>query len=631
MLTVTIQFSFPGIPPSIGYKYRDIYMSFWNKQLPDELRQISAIQPPPFVHYYPPNPAQNPRQGTSVDHIITGHMNKYPAKSVQSTEDPLRTLKFLLKDPLDTAGMYNAQPTNGGSTDEPKINLFEKHEQEEDEIMKSESTVHILVGLVIVFLAINAIIVSMYLIKKRKKGNRITRKLGILTYDGTNDDDLKRTKRNDGDDSYILDIVRKSNTYEPVKTSSCSPINGYKITRQLSSSTVDTHVKVNDWISQEIAKYSPKSGKRSSPSFSVRARSFLMKPRKVSVAIDATPQARSRSILRQEPIEVTKLKSPDSPVRNIIVCQEVEVDADLINPNEADDSIVGLNRRTSTYSIPEYPRVHKVDHKHSQSDPVEMYYTVHRNDEEITSFVEETEDKDVNVTSCDSAIEKDPLTPEEQLQNIKRRNFPKVLPDYPDSEEDYAMSMSVKRRSLPPQHFSFLGQLNRVPPTPPPRTISTLGRYPSKRRDSNSITTSPVMLAEDCPEEEEPEITANTLIVGPLVPKSSESLYCTVRGKKQLSNEKSEEKPVKPSGIKPPANTSSFAPQRSSSKTNIPRTHHDSHSRIPQLKTFPTSGSALDPGEREKSTPESISSASDTNSSTGTVKTELKASDMKKI
>ncbi|XP_055848841.1 uncharacterized protein LOC129913899 [Episyrphus balteatus] len=569
-----------GIPPSIGYKYRYEYMNYWNKELPNELNQIGNIQQQPYIHTFSNLPAQVSRGGTSLypNEVVTGHMSKFPPTHREhNTDDPQRTLRLLLQkshpSPIvkETAdNMYNAPPTFGiihrekSEDDSTTTTISTPIAGDNKEVAKSESTMHLLIGLIAVFIVLNVIIYSTFLIQKKKKNTIMGRKLGILSYDGTTDDELKRSKNNDGEDSYVLDMVRKSNTYEAVKTNH-SPINGFKITRQLSSSTMDAHTKVCDWMSHENAtKSSPKSSKRSSsPTFSFRSKNFFKRPQKVSVAIDATPQARSNSVMRQEPIEVTKLKTSDNP-RNLIICQEVDVDTDLITEESIDSSCFNtscsslmLAQHQQTNNDDEHQQGLRVDHKHSRSDPVDMYYTVYGNkDEKVTSFINE----DINVTCREPNSQKYPtLTPEQQIYAIKRRNFPKVLPNYPcDSFGNHTVAQTTstslastataagvpgtndrqsnnfKRNSLPPNSFTP-NQMGKMPPMPPPRTISTLGRKPpSLRRQSHSITTSPVMLAQDCcsEEEDEPEITQNTLIVGPIIPKNLESNYSTVNKKK---------------------------------------------------------------------------------------------------
>ncbi|XP_030374225.1 uncharacterized protein LOC115623821 [Scaptodrosophila lebanonensis] len=522
-----------GIPPTVGYKYRQIYMNFWNKELPDELNQIAAIQ------------EQHQQPGSEV---ITGHMSKYGTRD-NGAEDPVRTLKLLLQDPLAggdgeltpvaAENMYNAPPTFG--------HVNKQHQQQEgttssdveqqsqaavddsvgngenggatgsDPVAKSETTLQLLIALIAVFIVLNLVIYATFLLQKRRK--RVTslqRKLGgILSYDGATDDELKRTasKSHDGDDSYILDMVRKTNTYEAIKTAQRSPINGYGITRQLSSSTVDTHTKVCEWMSGHgLGGHTlPKS---SSPAFSSLSGSFASKPAhgQPSQCLDG----------------------------RIIICQDIEVtDADLLTPQHMHESEHNfhyellLQRQNSALTEPsDVPLPPQYQHQHSRSDPVDMILNQHLTaDEQVTSFVH-ADDVDINVTSRDdSKIEQVlPLTAAQQLELLRQRNYPKVLPtttssgaqrdsDSPPMTID--LSRSYKRNSLPPQSYSFGA------PLPPPRSVSsTLGRQTSRRRDSSNITTSPLMLAQDCGEDDgsgEVKITENTLIVGPIVPKSPKS------------------------------------------------------------------------------------------------------------
>ncbi|XP_036329608.1 mucin-5AC-like [Rhagoletis pomonella] len=598
-----------GIPPSIGYKYRQIYMNFWNKELPDELNQIANIQ-------------RQPSGGGSE--VITGHMSQFGTRD-NGAEDPVRTLKLLLQEPWKMGGsseagasstngggvvgvetlaenMYNAPPTFGVAKHADDEQLYAltaagnaasigsaSSAGNKEEVAKSEATIQLLIGLIAVFIVLNVIIYSTFLLQKKKKAHKMQRKLGgILSYDGTTDDEFKRSKQNDGDESYILDIVRKSNTYEAVKTER-SPINGFQMTRQLSTSTVDAHTKVCAWMSAAAGAAaeakacaggggadSSKGGskKSSSPTFSSLRSSSAggsfkqpVQPQKVSVAVDATPQTRSSSVLEQEPIEALKLKADG---RNIIICQEVEVvDQELLTPqNSLDSSRYTLVRQHSAATEPceaELPQQGQLpiykqtpQHAHSHSDPVDMqhYYSslcgaTTEQDEKVTSFVGE----DINVTSRDdddAAALAHALTPAQQLQVIKSRNYPKVLPTtkattttttnadvkfLASADDSPPMTLDLrttnKRNSLPPNSFlphfgsTMGGSMGaRYPPLPPPRTISTLGRKPSQRRNSSNITTSPLMLAHDCTaeEEEEPPITQNTLIVGPLIPQQKQKM-----------------------------------------------------------------------------------------------------------
>lgn len=512
----------------VAYRYRHKYMRFWNQDLPDELTKLTTMKniPPFFLDKYNPNGGGYTSRGTSTNpDMITGQINLYPIKvdiERPEAEDLYRTIKTKLKDPLTGPGMYNApaQPSGGYTppmnADSSGVYKYNDPNESDQEIAKAESTMTVLICLIIFFLLINIVIIVGYLVKRNMNKGKGSTEDNIM--DGVTDE--KRSKFNETDDSFIMDIVRKTNnTYEPVKAHH-SPINGYKMTRQLSTSTVDAHTKVCDWISQEIVKYSPKpdTKKFHSPIMSIKGRSFLQKPKKVSVAIDATPSARSNSILRQEPIEITKAKSMDYPLnKDVIICQDVEVsDIDSVNTFEMDQE-----NDSESQSYPCNEPFVNIYHAHSKSDPVDTY--ARHPDEEITSFIEP---EDINVTSRDSSSASEgSMSPEEALKTIQRRNFPKVLPDHPNTTRNNAM----KRRSLPPQYivvpptnsltrdFGF-----RLPPQPPPRTSSTLGRNTNGNRSSNNFFTSPIMVAEEPPSKEEPVISLNTLHVGPIVPKNQD-------------------------------------------------------------------------------------------------------------
>lgn len=536
-----------GIPPVVNQKYKWKYMNFWNQYLPDELNRTINMKPiKPYPELYAPNPTQYPARSTPVLNSHGGNtggggaggagarINYYPDKT---TEDPFRALKFLLNHPNLNHSDYNTHSATIVTTisDETapisspidSTNIGTATVAENEVIVKADATLNILIGIVILFLLINVIILIAYFLRRNYFNKTLKRKLDVLTLDGTTDDDVKRSKTNDGDESFSLDM-RKKNEYEPIRRNR-SPINGFLLSRELSTSTVDAHTKVCDWMSKEILKQSPKNKKKfTSPRFSLKTKSFFRKPSKVSVAIDATPQARSASILRQEPVELMNPQTYEFDNKDLIICQEIDVDASYIDSVNFRDTVDG-RRMTRCNSIGSLKGgiedVLRIDHRQSRSDPVPMYYRkASQPDEDITIFIE---DVDINVTSRGETVERDLLSPEEALKTFQMRNYPKVLPNYPDDTSEY-VSSSAKRRSLPPQ--SFFNSLSfKTPPAPPPRTTSTLGRRPSARRDSKNITTSPLMMAEEPPQEVEPEITCNVLHVGPLIPNSTESIYSTVK------------------------------------------------------------------------------------------------------
>lgn len=259
---------------------------------------------------------------------------------------------------------------------------------------------------------------------------------------------------------------------------------------------------------------------------------------KISVAIDATPATRTESILNQVPIELT---------RSIEVSKEYEPSA-----REFDQLMT--------------PEVIVIEHHHSRSDPLPMENVlkttipnfstprIYESDTESANSLyakinpklksrlprpgptneapdqlkydnppEEIYGKplglilktfgtsDVNVTCREPIVERECISPEEALQTIKRRNYPKVLPDI------------EKRRSLPAPNSLFLPKQhanslkdyksgNRMnlsssqPPLPPPRMFG-----PTKSLEKSAF------FVEESENQSESEPITTNLHVGPLL------------------------------------------------------------------------------------------------------------------
>lgn len=439
--------------------------------------------------------------------------------------------------------------------------------------VKQGSTINIITIIGGVFLMINIILIVIVYIKcyKKKKKNTVVK---VDEAPETTDGE-KRQKEDEAafllNGCNIVRMMSKSSksdeTYAAVNGGSGSKP---KLSRQMSNSTIDAHTKVRDWIAQEIvSKYSPKFFRRGGRSdnnlktkttlndhpipIDIEKDSTLgrsptrpvspaeeqkkpiiqmktstitrpkLKPAKVSVAVDATPATRGPSVLAQRPIELTKsLDCPvlrpdcDLPLRRSFTMED-------FSPRVFDQK---QELRKSTTSIhlnlaDVQPTVIKIDHSHSKSEPVQdLDYLKMR---KMTTF---DPLGDINVTSKDETSIHTPLTPEESLMTIKRRNFPKVLPDHPGRE-----SMMNKRRSMP-AHALFLpipevaslsqpsspigSNYNKVPPAPPPRSSTLTKQYMS---DSLPIYISEPALSEE--NEDEP-LVCNTLYVGPLIPKSNQ-------------------------------------------------------------------------------------------------------------
>lgn len=268
---------------------------------------------------------------------------------------------------------------------------------------------------------------------------------------------------------------------------------------------------------------------------------------KVSVAIDATPAARTESILNQMPIELAKgVEAGLDPFNK-------SIDYPMIDPSQLQTA----------------PQVVVIEHHHSKSDPLPMENVlksvkpnfstprIYESDSGSTSSLyakinpklksrlprpelavnregsamDQTEDiyvkmgpklttfgspppadtcGDINVTCRESSPEeRECVSPEEALRTIKRRNYPKVLPDI------------EKRRSLPAPSSLFAskqgaGSLkdyrsgfhssssssSHQPPQPPPRTFG-----PSKSLE----------FAEESENQSETETIVTNLHVGPLL------------------------------------------------------------------------------------------------------------------
>lgn len=266
------------------------------------------------------------------------------------------------------------------------------------------------------------------------------------------------------------------------------------------------------------------------------------KAKKVSVAVDATPATRSASVLQQTPIELTKsmdeglvlsglsqspgvesMKAATSLV-TILKRPSLQRSAAMNSDESLSDKVEPLRRSTSinmqlsttSESTP------NISHFHSRSEPIPstssvsklfdirlspekgpcdvLYSQVQKRPKlALPAEINETRGKtDVNVTSRDAINDDTYLSAEEALDNIKRRNYPKVLPDYPDVD-DFHLQRAIKRRSLPlcaqistdpgggDEVRSDISMALKVPPPPPPR-VSTLGRKPSSSLPVSPLT-----------------------------------------------------------------------------------------------------------------------------------------------
>ncbi|XP_043789968.1 uncharacterized protein LOC122713500 isoform X1 [Apis laboriosa] len=558
------------IPPSTGMQYRLAEMQFWNEHLPKMLLHPGKDIPLPI-------------------------RPKGPRPQILDIADGIGKYANASRD-YDTYGSRFKEGSRGEAEEiSTTTEIATSPQSSEEEAIpqpsapKSSSVIAMLTGFGALFLLIN-FTACLYLYCKKQetkmKGTGVKRRAsqkegksdkyenhyGELGYKSDSKPDLNDVIKNDKAYDNNSNFGRRS-----------------KLSRQSSGSTIDTHIKVREWIQQEIVH-------RCSPRFLRKTRETLQKEHedkltkqqqqqeaekkrleeelskerkeearydkdptlivrpgkkskvpKVSVAIDATPAARTESILNQMPIELAKgVEAGLDPFNK-------SIDYPMIDPSQLQTA----------------PQVVVIEHHHSKSDPLPMENVlksvkpnfstprIYESDSGSTSSLyakinpklksrlprpelavnregsamDQTEDiyvkmgpklttfgspppadtcGDINVTCRESSPEeRECVSPEEALRTIKRRNYPKVLPDI------------EKRRSLPAPSSLFAskqgaGSLkdyrsgfhssssssSHQPPQPPPRTFG-----PSKSLE----------FAEESENQSETETIVTNLHVGPLL------------------------------------------------------------------------------------------------------------------
>ncbi|XP_026764290.2 uncharacterized protein LOC113522706 [Galleria mellonella] len=596
------------ITPYVSSLYRSNYTNFWLETLPKKMRRflidrLFEYAPKSTTHkpkstYGAPDPNQRTRRlqvtnpprynapssgGTiSRSSYFPPEPRSYP-DMIYRQQEPIKIIPSQQPHLMDNAII---QPTNKPINPNMPVKM-------------SGATMTLIISLGILFLAVNVGICSILYFKKRKLRIReqafeTTRQprpemgeVDVIGQKGSKDDKSALKTFKNGCSvikSMSIDKIRDKKKHkkklEPCKTPKSDDSGGFRerfqLRRHLSTSTLDAHTKVRDWIANEVmhrcspgimrksnsdlnndksltiikpftrseellseAKRSKKdahrvdgnakniglrksegnktrtsekttstsaldshssigSNKNSTMSIkrtdkstdSLRSRGTeSIKSKKVSVAIDATPAARTNSILNQEPIEIYKSfdcgESKHSNNENKIQRSKTEKDFKnslVQNKPENKENDKKTFTNVITLSV-DQDKPLRISHKHSSSDPVTdinydklMKEKMECGNQIIDILPPVTFRNDINVTSCDESTKVEPLTAAEALLTIKRRNFPKVLPDLPKAQ---------KRLSLQPttlQTFkSCVGSIDsqyersKVPPQPPPRT-STLER-----------------------------------------------------------------------------------------------------------------------------------------------------------
>lgn len=276
---------------------------------------------------------------------------------------------------------------------------------------------------------------------------------------------------------------------EGIKNSTKLYTKGKTSEKTTSTSALGSHSSIT---SNKNSLNGIKKASKSSDSLKSKATDSI-KSKKVSVAIDATPSARTRSILQQEPIEI--FKSIDSTVVEHSSSNQLqksktegEIKIASVAPEQRQDSQVKTFTNEVTLSVgQEKPLL--ISHKHSRSDPVTEvnYEKLFKEKMEagvpvIDILPPVTFRNDINVTSRDESFLSEPLSAEEALLTIRRMNFPKVLPDLPRAQKRLSLQPTALQtfRSYSTS-IESQSERSKVPPQPPPRTTTLERRLAYKQ------------------------------------------------------------------------------------------------------------------------------------------------------
>ncbi|CAB3227646.1 unnamed protein product [Arctia plantaginis] len=586
------------IPPGQEAAYRSNFTKFWGDILPKKMsefivdplfeytRKVQSTQRPKqvvakSVHRSTYNPSDDTHRISAPRVAETSHYSSSTYGRLRPYSQPIHRpdTNFIYKEimsidkPHSMPSGLSETPTVQSTTVKPKLNM---------PVKTSSATITLIVSLGILFLAVNFGICSILYFKKRKLRLReqtldISRQpraeigeVDVIGQKSSKDDkSALRTLKNSCSVIKSMSFNKsKSNSKkqkkksEVCKTPKSDDSGGFRerfqLRRHLSTSTLDAHTKVRDWIANEVMhRCSPgilrqsnsdlneksitvakpftrseellsdskrkkdelkmndsvnsksltsKSHSKTKTSEKTTSTSALgshssissttkrslndikknsksidsikskdtesLKSKKVSVAIDATPAARTNSILNQDPIKI--VKSCDSS-------DQIHSNSNIVNKFNGNDSktVIKNNKEEETFtniitlSVTQKPLI--ISHKHSSSDPV--------TDINYEKLIEKMEygnianilppvtfRNDINVTSREENSS-NPMTAEQALQHMKNRNFPKVLPDLPKAQK----RLSLQPNSLQTfRGYSMESQTDRprVPPQPPPRTTT---------------------------------------------------------------------------------------------------------------------------------------------------------------
>ncbi|KAL4131346.1 hypothetical protein QTP88_008677 [Uroleucon formosanum] len=508
--------------------YRTSKCKFWNVDLPqriEEERQKDAEQSKPSYSSLPMIPKES--QPPWID------------------REPIFSLPTLMPDdPMLKPNEFPEEPNPG---EEPSAEPSDKKVQETVEA-SSSFVVSLIIIIGILFLLVNICAFGgIYYqrdklrVRERLFNNRF-RCNGANTSRTFDDDDDEQNDvymKTTAEEPEIANVHKfnKNQAYNSGALASVKPeaIGGKRlgkwaeISRQRSSSTItmDPHTRVKEWINTEIIqRYSPRILRRqrreekrrqlvcaedpsvmAEKSEAIDVHKAAEKSRnKVSVGIDATPAARTISVLKQTPIELTKSMDAMGHLERVEIKPSLSLGS--INKktltrsdalNDCDELLMSSQDtlHKSSTSIQLKPAVKekrpgiKVTHGYSKSEPArdipkEPFYTQVCKPKTLAvassknaSFESSSHYEDINVTSKEYAMSGGKGGVDccsDGGGGVRRIKYPKVLPDFPVQ----CGPGSERRLSLPPPLAGIPEGSGKIPPPPPPRVSSTLGRKKDK-------------------------------------------------------------------------------------------------------------------------------------------------------
>ncbi|XP_011501694.1 PREDICTED: uncharacterized protein LOC105365276 [Ceratosolen solmsi marchali] len=586
-------------PPQIGHHYRISEMQFWNEAIPHLLRRPKAE-----LSMFHDRTTRRPRPEL-LDILDRQNVNESIAMSAN-----------VLNSHQNSTNSEFEPPSNLDHGKVNKSNESKQKESNDDGSSRNSSAVSLVIVFGVVFLLLNAMALVYLYHKRQRMRDKATNSLAQMVNQnaGNSQNDrnsssllqsptnvtMKRSKGSKTGQQRELGYcssASKPDIHELIKNDKAYDNNSNfgRRSREDSSSTIDTKIKVREWIQQEIvhrcsprflrktretlqrehrerinqqqfdSKHEPdnehkdihkdedtlyKDDQQISVRSGYNTRKVDEKLSKVSVAVDATPAARTDSILNQIPIELTRTGTSSEYLdlfddNGMIIgaseyCEPTDFQSSQVNEAHTDEEKNAAN-------------IVMIEHHHSKSDPLPLDKIPSYNSEKVilsTAQINESDSgsasslyakinprmkcrlpvhqyilqkqlqqqesmelaiknqstispnasttlprlltfgaplpelpsnpEDVNVTcrevhneiSTTGSPALNINSHEEALRTIRRRNYPKVLPDI------------EKRRSLPPNasfvegppryhnHF-YKYRHGGAPPSPPPRTYST--------------------------------------------------------------------------------------------------------------------------------------------------------------